>query len=335
MFNPLGHGDLARLFQMNQTTFSVKSEVTRLAQELSSGRRSDLAEAVGGDFAPITSIEMTLSRNAAYETASREAASLAAVMQNAYQTISSLAQDSASSLLQASQAAQPGLVSTATGSAAARLDQVLNALNTQFGGRSVFAGQAVSGPAVADGASLMSGLAAATAGASDAASLITALDAWFDPGGGFETTVFLGSAAPIAPVAINQGSFVDLGHTALDTEFRNTLKGLALSGLVADGALAGDEPARAGLLRYAGEALLTGEEGLTRLQARLGTAQELIEAENAARTSETRALSLARAALVEIDPYETATHLQSAQLQLETLYAMTARMQSLSLVNYL
>ncbi|MGR3793202.1 flagellin [Vannielia sp. SX4] len=335
MLKQLGFGDLARLHSMNRSNHDMKSELTRLTQEMSSGRKSSIAEAVGGDFAPITSIEMTLARNAAFQTASTEAASFAAVMQHAYQTISAFGADSASNLLNASQAAQPELIGTAAADAAAKLQPILSALNTEFGGRSVFAGQDVSGPAVADAATLIAGLSAATAGATDTATLMAAVDTWFDPGGGFETTVYLGSATPLAPVDIGQEVSADLGFTALDPELRATLKGIALAGLIADGALAGDTDARADLLQRAGEILTEGESGLTKLQARLGTVEELIGEADTARAAETSALKLTRAELVEVDPYETASRLQQVQLQLETIYAMTARMQSLSLVNYL
>ncbi|MBY6154479.1 hypothetical protein KUV47_14745 [Vannielia litorea] len=335
MLKQLGFGDLARLHSMNRSNHDMKSELARLTQEMSSGRKSSIAEAVGGDFAPITSIEMTLARNAAFQTASTEAASFASVMQHAYQTISAFGSDSASNLLNASQAAQPELIGTAAADAAAKLQPILSALNTEIGGRSVFAGQDVSGPAVADAATLMAGLSAATAGATDVTTLMAAVDTWFDPGGGFETTVYLGSATPLAPVDIGQEVSADLGFTALDPELRATLKGIALAGLIADGALAGDTDARADLLQRAGEILTEGESGLTQLQARLGTVEELIGEADAARAAETSALKMTRAELVEVDPYETASRLQQVQMQLETIYAMTARMQSLSLVNYL
>jgi len=335
MLRQIGHGDIARLFQMNRANHDVKSELNRLSQELATGRRADIADAVGGDFAPITSIELTLQRNRAFDTTSKEVAGFAAVMQHAYQTISTFGSDSASNLLNASQAAQPGMIGTAAADTAARLQPVLAALNAEFGGRSVFAGEAVSGPAVSDAETFMADLTAATAGATDVASLMTAVDAWFGPGGGFETVVYLGSTTPIDPVDIGQDVSADLGQTAFDSELRNTLKGVALAGLVAEGALAGDTAGRIELVRRAGEILIEGETGLTALQARLGTVEELIEEADAARAAETTALSMTRAGLLEIDPYETASRLTAAQAQLETLYAMTARMQSLSLVNYL
>ncbi|MCO6384789.1 flagellin [Oceanicola sp. 502str15] len=335
MVNQIGQGDLARMFLMQKTNFDVKAEVTRLAQELSTGRKADVAAAVGGDFAPITSIETTLARNASYKTTGTEAASLAAVMQNAYQTISTLIEESSGNMLNAGQATQASVIETAAADTAAKLAPVLAALNTTFGSRSVFSGVAVDGPAVADAETFMASLTATTAGATDVASLTTALDAWFAPGGGFETDVYLGSTTPLAPIDIGLGVKANLQQTAFDGELRDALKGIALANLIDNDVLTGNTEARAELVRIAGETMLRGETGLTTLQARLGTVEGLIEETGVARDTETSALTLARAEILEVDPYETASRLTAAQTQLETIYAITARMQSLSLVNYL
>ncbi len=71
------------------------------------------------------------------------------------------------------------------------------------------------------------------------------------------------------------------------------------------------------------------------LTARLGTT----EAASSMRASATMPRNLrfetARLGLISVDPYETASKLQEAQTQLETLYSITARMSRLSLVNFL
>jgi len=60
-----------------------------------------------------------------------------------------------------------------------------------------------------------------------------------------------------------------------------------------------------------------------------------IDGATARNTAESSALELARAELIAIDPYKAATDLTSVQTQLETLYALTARLSRLSLVEYL
>jgi len=64
------------------------------------------------------------------------------------------------------------------------------------------------------------------------------------------------------------------------------------------------------------------------LQARIDTA-------TTRNTSEATALGIARAGLVQLDPYETATRLQHAETQLQLIYTLTARMSRLSLADYL
>ena len=51
--------------------------------------------------------------------------------------------------------------------------------------------------------------------------------------------------------------------------------------------------------------------------------------------AETSALEIARTDILAIDPYRTATELQSTETRLETLYTLTARLSRLSLSEYL
>ncbi|MDF1872351.1 flagellin [Vannielia sp.] len=335
MLNQISHGDMARLFLMNNASGDAKTAVTQLAQELATGHKASLADAVNGDFSPISSIEFTLSRNAAYETAATEANTFAAVIQNAFDTVATLSENSATAMLTAAQAVQPENIGTAAADAASKLAPTIAAFNTQFAGRSVFAGQAVDGPALADAETIMAALTTATAADTDAASIIASLEAWFAPGGDFDTVAYIGSTDELEPMEIGNNVTADLSITASDTRIRDTLKGLALASLIADGALSPDSTARAELLSAAGEITLNANTSLTHLRAEIGTVQALMEDTDTFRTAETTALEIARAELVEIDPYDTATQLQAAQSQLEMLYSITARMQSLSLVNYL
>mgnify|MGYP006193710875 CR=1 FL=1 len=61
-------------------------------------------------------------------------------------------------------------------------------------------------------------------------------------------------------------------------------------------------------------------------------ATSLYQARNSA---EITALELARAKIVSVDPFEAATKVKEAQTQLEMIYAVTARLSSLSLMEYL
>ena len=51
--------------------------------------------------------------------------------------------------------------------------------------------------------------------------------------------------------------------------------------------------------------------------------------------SESSALQIARSEMVAVDAYDAATRLTDAETRLQTLYAVTARLSSLSLTDYL
>lgn len=75
--------------------------------------------------------------------------------------------------------------------------------------------------------------------------------------------------------------------------------------------------------------------GLSQLQGRLGSVQERVSSANE-RMSMTKDIMTRQINNFEmVDPYEAATRVNSLATQLETSYAVTARIQNLSLLNYL
>jgi flagellar hook-associated protein 3 FlgL len=116
---------------------------------------------------------------------------------------------------------------------------------------------------------------------------------------------------------------------------RDTLKGLALAAILDKGTLAGNAGERAALATRAGTVLLEASDARSALAARIGTAEERIASATTRNASETTALQIARLGIVSIDPYAAATALTEAESQLDTLYAVTARLSRLKLANYL
>ncbi len=84
-------------------------------------------------------------------------------------------------------------------------------------------------------------------------------------------------------------------------------------------------------VRTVGEAL----NGLTDLQAGLGTAQERVKNANDRMSIQMDIMTNHIGALEGVDPYEASTKVSSLLTQIETAYAMTARIQKLTLLNYL
>jgi flagellar hook-associated protein 3 FlgL len=329
-------GDLAQNYMIKRQNTQLKTTVTRLALELSTGRTSDVSKRFSGDFSMISSIQTSLKSLQAYKTASSEAASFATNMQSALNLIQDQTSSAASTLMLVGNTASQTQIQNSATDVHQKFDAVISALNTQIAGRSIFAGAATDSPATASSASILSALQVATAGQTTAAGVTAAVDNWFDAsGGGFETTAYLGSTATLSPFKIGAHQSANISLTAADQSIRDTLKGLALASLVSEGTLPGNISEQTKLLRIAGNKMLSVAEMQTGVRAGIGTTQAHIDNVTAQTVSEISALGIARNDLLNIDPYETASELEAVQTQLETLYALTSRVSRLSLVDFL
>jgi flagellar hook-associated protein 3 FlgL len=83
--------------------------------------------------------------------------------------------------------------------------------------------------------------------------------------------------------------------------------------------------------RIAGEAV----QDLAKEQSRLGTAQERVANANDRMSIQIDILTNHIGSLEGVDPYEASTRVSALMTQVETAYAMTARIQNLSLLKYL
>ena len=210
-------------------------------------------------------------------------------------------------------------------------------MNAQIGGRALFAGAATDSPALADADTILSALTEVTATAADAAEAADRVDDWFAPGGDFDTSGlgYVGSATRMSGFRVADGTRADIHIRADDPAIRETLKGLALAALVKDGPFNGNVEQRSDLARIAGGQLLSSQSAFIAARAEVGTAQATIENATTQNAAERTALSISRNEITSIDPYQTAVELREVEVQLETLYSMTARLSRLSLVNYL
>lgn len=84
-------------------------------------------------------------------------------------------------------------------------------------------------------------------------------------------------------------------------------------------------------IRLAGEAV----QDLANEQARLGTAQERIKSANDRMSIQVDIMTTQINVLESVDPFEASTRVAALMTQVETAYAMTARIQNLSLLKYL
>ena len=328
-------GDLSQSFQLRRDNARIKEDLQRLTGELSTGRTADLRGAVSADLRPLGSFERSITLLASFRTANREAALFSEVVQTALADVQAGAETLSATALLARTSAVPAQIDAVGREAVQQFESAVAWLNQQAAGRSLFAGLATDGPALRPAAEILDAIELVVAGATTAADVGTALDAWFGPGGGFETFAYTGSPDPLRALRVSPGESVDLSVTALAPAVRETLRGIAMAALLDRGVPGGDVAERAALAGAAGEALIAGRDRLVALRGTVGDAEAAIERARVRNESEGAAAERARAAIVQVDPFEAATELQALQGQLETLYAITARLSGLSLTNFL
>lgn len=332
----VGFGNLAIYYQNALNSERMKTDLARLTNELASGRKSDVKAAVSGDLTQLTGIKSTLASLASHQTVAKEAAQFAQATQLALDTVQKSTTTTFSGLLAAGSTGVEPQLTAAAKDAASKFATVVGALNTQNAGRALFAGNNVNGSALAPPATLISDLVTATAAATDAAGIEAAINTWFDTvGGGFETTGYVGSTTDLEAFRIGPELEADVALRADTQTFRDLMKGYAMAAMVAEGALQGNPSERAALLTAAGERLIAANDSLTSERAQLGVSEKVIETELTRNQAEASALEILQSQLVSADPYKTATDIKTAEIQLQSLYALTARLSSLSLVQYL
>jgi len=332
----LAIGDRASTFQIRRFSSDLKADLTRLGQELATGRRADLGAAVSGDFGPAAAIERSLTALAAYRTTASETAQLFEAAQLALGEVQSISRAATPGLLTAGNSRDRAMIAASATDARQKFEAVAARLNTRVADRTLFAGAATDGPAMASGAMMLASLKSATAGATTATDVVAAVDAWFDtPGGGFESSGYLGSDAAFGAMAIAEGETIGLDVRADDSVVRETLKALALASLVAEDVLAGDADAQAALFSEAADRLIATDGAVTDLRARIGAAEARVETAKTRNAAEAAAYDLALGELVAVDPYETATELEAVYSQIETLYTVTARIAGLRFTDYM
>ena len=327
-------GDLTQSKVFNQRNTLLKDRIQNLSTEVTTGLTAKTTEQVKGDYTGLAGIEASLAQLASFKILTSETAARANTMQLVLNSMLDNASALSSSLLGAATSNSATRINTAGFDADQRLQSALSALNTKLGATSLFSGQSTDRSSVADLDTMMTALTTAIAGAVSAADVEAAVDDWFADPAGYEAVIYKGGPAQQA-IDVSADETAKFDMTAKDPAIAAMLKGLALASLLQHGALLGDAGSRADLALRASVKLSNAQAPLLEVSARLGTIEATIATAGIRNDAEKSALETARLGLLAVDPYEAATKLQDSQTQLETLYAVTARMARLSLVNYL
>lgn len=327
-------GDLAQTLLQRRSITATRQIIDRSTADLATGQASDPGRHLGGYTLPLSDVQSSLARNEAQQGVLATAKIRTDVMQAALDRIDRVTADVTDTLLASSQAGMvPGL-SVKGRQAIGALDSVVSALNQRSMDQSLFAGTATDGPALIPADAILAAAETATASAVSPTDIAAALDAWLSDPAGFATAAGRGNADP-TEVPAGQGQSIRLDVSALDPGFRSTFKGLILGALMTTPRFSGDTAGQADLARLAGQSLLSAAQSRTEVAARLGVAQARIAEASTRLSAESSALGMARNDLLSVDMYEVSSRLTEAETRLKTLYALTARLSSLNLADYL
>lgn len=328
-------GDLSSSFVSRRTNVALRQDLARYTQELSTGQVTNVREVLAGNYTYLTDIERKMSMLEGYKVATTEAQQFTATMQAAIGGISDVTQDLSNSLITAGITAIGPANADIASEAKNALDEILSRLNTEVAGRFLFSGTATDQAPLAGTDDVLDGLRTALTGASTPEDMLAAANTWFDDPAGFEATVYQGASTPLSAFALSQIDTVGLDLRATDPDLRQMLKLTALSALADDPAFALTVQQKTELFVASGREMLGARDNITNLAGRVGFVEARIEAIAARNAAEQTSLSFAKNELLAIDPFDSATRLEEVQLQLQSLYSITARNAQLSLVNFI
>lgn len=329
----LTFGDLAQSYALRSRIGNLKSETVRLSTELSSGRKSDVAKSLEGELSGLAGLERSRALLRGYAAAGQEATLRNAAQQASLAVISS-GLETITAAVGTLQQEDDGQISRVAEAARETFIAAFRVLNSTVAGRAIFAGMASKGPALTDPELVLTDLQGLLAGAETAEQIEIEITDWFDDPAGFEATAYLG-AAPLPVLQIAQDGTSVEDHTATTRQIREALAALALAAFGDHPGLSPAGADRMDLRDRTFSRLSFGSDAVTDLAARIGAMQS--RAENAIVRQQTEALSLelAVSGMVSADPARSAVELEAVRTNLETVYAVTARLSRLTLAEFL
>lgn len=329
-------GDLAQSLQLRRFNTALKTQTQTLAVELATGRHENLTKHLGGNVRILAGLESSMDTLQSYTRNAVQAERILTDTQTALDSLQTSVSDASSDLLSTLNADNAALMNTTSEAVKIRLGTALSALNTSSAGQALFAGIAIDAQAVPSTEELLDLVRADLAGLTTVGDAIAAIDTFFDdPAGGFATLAYGGDAQPRPDLQISNAQFAEIGQTALAPEITNALKGLVAGALVQDGLPDATLDTKSALTQYAVEAALNSSAEVSTMRGRIGLQEGLVSDIKTRHSAELTTLEISRNELVSADPYDTATQLENTQIQLETLYAVTARLSQLKLADFL
>jgi flagellar hook-associated protein 3 FlgL len=331
---------------MRRSILDAQTQLLKGQKEVSSGRLADVGLELGHRTSQTVTFRADHTRLSGIIDTNGLVASRLDATQSALDGIRGIAQDFLDSLAVAhSGASDPALIK---GTAQNALSSFTSALNTTVNGEYLFSGinsdvrplEDYAGAPSADVAAAFQtafGMSQSSSSADGIASgdMDTFLNGAFsslfdDPAWG---SSWSNASSQNVRSRISTSEMATTGTNANDPAFRNLAKAFAM---VADLGIENLNDAAA--QKVIDKAMATVGEAigqLTTVQANLGTAQDQVSRASDSLSLQVDMLNTQINSLESVDPYEAATRVNSLLTQIETSYALTGRIQALTLLNYL
>ncbi|WP_022705954.1 hypothetical protein [Paracoccus zeaxanthinifaciens] len=330
-----GTGDQARAYALQLSTNRLKATMNTLTQEVASGQVADLGQRVQGNTRTLNDIETRLAGTRQLQQNASEAANQLEGLQNIFEAVR-LGTGNLGIELVSDPLLEGGFsLQTRIGQVATTFETVVQQLNGMNAGRYQMSGTATDTRPLPSAQEMLDQLMIAVGGATDAASVQAAVSGWFDaPAGGFIDSAYRGNT-DARTIPVSEGVEVAITTNAASQGVRDLLKGLATIALMDRGVLAGDKAAQGELVRAGGQAMIAADTAILTEMGSIGLKQEVVERARVTNTAAISTFEIARTDIRGADAFETAAALTEVEGQLEALYAVTARLSRLSLVDYL
>ena len=331
------------------TMMKLQSQLVNAQKEVSTGRYADVGATLGSRTGQTVSLRQELTRLQAMIDSNGSVATRMDATQSALKGIGA---DAQAFLNQLAAAPNSDVQSILQGQGKSALSALIGTLNTQINGAFLFAGINADVKPIANYDQ-----------SPPASNRQAVADAFFTTFGFSQSDPQVATISPGAMQAFLDTSFADIfadagwKSTWSSASDQNVRSRISTSELIDTSANANDEAIRklasaytmvadlgtANLsqaafqkvvdksMQLAAEAI----QGLTMVQASLGSTQQRVANANSRMTIQSDIMTKHIGALEGVDPYEASTRLSALMTQVETAYAMTARIQRLTLLNHL
>jgi|GEM_PF-2036087 len=329
-------GTMALPYALQRNGVQARTDLARNSQELTTGQVQSVARHLRGDIAALHAIENRLSRIGTYELSIKQTTTAFDSAQSALDQVAKNGMSLAEKLVLTAQgSAGPSARTVSADAARSVIEETVSALSLSVAGRGVFSGVEVARAPLAPLNELLAALGPVVAGLTTEAELTAALETYFmSPGNGFLDDIYRGGHQAEGGM-IDDGTPASALPTAADPAIRRQLMSAAMVVLIDSGAIEMNATEERKVLGQALTALLENAGGMAAMQARVGIAQEVLDQRMLRLSLERDRLEIMRSDKIGVDPYKAAMAVEQSRVQLESIYAMTARLTRLSLTEYL